>query len=726
MSYQPQRYALEHACFEDVFSFLGAHQLATGDYEIRLYLPGAEQVAVTTTTQSVDAVRYDNSALLIATVAAKDFDPNYQLQIQYPEGSQLQHDPYRFAPALDADAVYLFNEGNLQQAYRHLGAHFTEQQGVAGVRFCVWAPNARCVSVVGDFNHWNPSCHMMRKHPASGLWELFIPALAVDQCYKFSLVSITGERLDKADPYAAAMQHPPQTASILKQAQTLQIDEAWRARRQWANNVDQPIAIYEVHAGSWRRNSAEAQSYLSYRQMAEQLVPYVTEMGFTHVQFMPLSEYPFDGSWGYQPVGLFCPTSRFGSAADFAWLVQQLHAANIGVLLDWVPGHFPSDAYGLARFDGSHLYEHADHRLGFHPDWNTHIYNYGRNEVRSFLLSSANYWLDEFGLDGLRVDAVASMLYLDYSREQGQWLPNKHGGRENLEAISLLQMVNAKSYQSHTGVMMVAEESTAWPGVTNFVDQGGLGFGYKWNMGWMNDSLRYMALDPIYRSHHHHQLTFSMVYAFSENYILPISHDEVVHGKGSMLNKMPGDSWQKFANLRAYYGFMWAHPGKKLLFMGCEFGQWQEWNHDQSLDWHLLEDSRHQGLQRLVKDLNHLYRAEPALYQLDCDAQGFRWIDSGNAKQSVFSFIRYSRDKQRAVVVVVNMTPEVYDGFQLGVEFSGQYAQIFNSDSERYGGSNRAVVTQVNSQPIASHGLTHSITIDLAPLATLMFSWESI
>ncbi len=723
MPYQASLAALEQACFEDVFSFLGPHLNAQGEYQVRCYLPSAVRVSVTSVNGVVNAERVADSALFIASISAKDFDAEYLLHIEYESTSVELVDPYRFLSGLDEAAVYLFNEGNLQQAYRHLGAQFTQQQTVDGVRFCLWAPNARCVSVVGDFNHWDPCCHIMRKHPASGLWELFIPALQAGQCYKFSIVSITGERMEKADPFAAAMQRPPQTAAILFKSQSPTVDQKWLARRDQINQVDQPISIYEVHAGSWRRNSVDPHSYLSYRQMAEELVPYVADMGFTHVQFMPLSEYPFDGSWGYQPVGLFTPTSRFGDANDFAFLVAQFHQAGIGVLLDWVPGHFPSDAYGLARFDGSHLYEHADTRLGFHPDWNTHIYNYGRNEVRSFLLSSANYWLDECGLDGLRVDAVASMLYLDYSRKEGEWLPNQHGGRENLDAISLLQSVNAKCYHSHPGVMMVAEESTAWPGVTAYVDQGGLGFGYKWNMGWMNDSLSYMQRDPLYRSHHHHQLTFSMVYAFSENYILPISHDEVVHGKGSMLNKMPGDDWQKFANLRAYYGFMWAHPGKKLLFMGCEFGQWSEWNHDQSLDWHLLGESHHQGLQQLVKDLNQLYRAEPALYQLDCDQQGFRWIDSGNANQSVFSFIRYSKDKQRAVVVVVNMTPATYSGFRLGVEFEGSYRQVFNSDKQCYGGSGSAVVEQVTSEPLASHGLPCSINIELAPLATVMFAW---
>ena len=718
MLYSEQIVALNNACFGDIFSFLGPHRIDKNHVDIRLYLPGAKAVSVVLFEQQLAGERCADSDLFIVRLVVADAVEAYQLEVTYSEGKTLIEDPYRFASQLDQEAIYLFNEGNLQQAYRHLGAQFIDVQGISGVRFAVWAPNTHSVSVIGDFNHWNPACHIMRKHPASGVWDLFIPALVEGQCYKFHIVATSGETLEKSDPYAASMQHPPATASRLLARQAPHPDQRWAKKRHGINRVDGPVSIYEVHAGSWRRVIEEGNRYLSYREMAAQLVPYVKDMGFTHVQFMPLSEFPFDGSWGYQPVGMFAPTSRFGSAEDFAFMVQQFHDAGIAVLLDWVPGHFPSDAHGLARYDGTHLYEHADSRMGFHPDWNTHIYNYGRNEVRSFIMSSALYWLDEFEIDGLRVDAVASMLYLDYSRDEGQWLPNHYGGRENLDAISLLQTVNARSYQAHPGVSMVAEESTAWPGVTNFVDQGGLGFGYKWNMGWMNDSLSYMQRDPLYRQHHH------------ENYILPISHDEVVHGKGSMINKMPGDHWQKFANLRAYYGFMWAHPGKKLLFMGCEFAQWQEWNHDHSLDWHLLDDACHLGIQRLVKDLNQLYKTEPALHQLDCNHQGFRWIDGGNASQSVFSFIRYDQSKlehetkHQSVVVVVNMTPTVYRGFRLGVEQAGSYRQIFNTDLSHYGGTDIGVVGPVVSDAVPSHGLPHRIEFDVAPLAMMMFKRE--
>jgi 1,4-alpha-glucan branching enzyme len=715
--------ALERACFNDVFSFLGPHKNQDGSYSIRCYLPGATQVSVILASTKIACLQRPNSDLFIAIIAATDFFESYQLEIHYAQQKIISEDPYRFRSTLDEEAMYLFNEGNLQQAYRHFGAHVVEQQNTSGIRFAVWAPNAASVSVIGDFNLWNSSCHIMRKHPASGVWDIFIPLLVDNPCYKFSIVTSTGETLEKADPFASAMQLPPATASKVSHYQAKPADKRWLKHRQTINRIDMPISIYEVHAGSWRRVQEEDNRPLSYREMAAQLIPYILEMGFTHVQFMPLSEYPFEGSWGYQPVGLFSPSSRFGSAEDFAYLIQQLHAADIGVLLDWVPGHFPSDPHGLARFDGTHLFEHADQRIGFHPDWNTCIYNYGRNEVRSFLLSNANYWLDQFEIDGLRVDAVASMLYLDYSREEGQWLPNQYGGRENIDVISLLQTVNTRNYAAHPGILMIAEESTAWPGVTNFVDQGGLGFGFKWNMGWMNDSLSYMSQDPLYRSHHHDQLTFSMVYAYSENYILPISHDEVVHGKGSMINKMPGDHWQKFANLRAYYGFMWAHPGKKLLFMGCEFAQWQEWNHDVSLDWHLTQESHHQGVQRLVKDLNFIYRQEPALHQLDNHHEGFQWIDNGNAEQSVLSFMRYSNNRQQAILVVINMTPIMHQKFRLGVGQHGSYQQIINSDAINYGGSGKGRTSEVNSQLIPSHGLNQSVELEIAPLATMIYKW---
>lgn len=721
-SYKNEILALEQACFHDIFSFLGAHKIDNRSYEIRVYLPGAEAVHLITTKGSTAFTPLNGSALFVLPISSTKFQHDYQLEVNYPFTTVIRQDPYRFQPAIDPDAMFLFSEGKLQHAYQHFGAHFVTQQQVEGVRFTLWAPNAQSISVIADFNHWNSSVHFMRKHPQSGIWELFIPSISEGSHYKYHLVTATGEHIQKADPFAHAMQKPPETASRLvnnKNKQPLYPIENSKK----LNTVDAPISIYEVHAGSWRRNSLEKNRYLTYRELAIELVEYVIDMGFTHVQFMPLNEFPFDGSWGYQPVGMFTPSSRFGSAEDFKYLINAFHQAGIGVLLDWVAGHFPADPHGLAKFDGSHLYEHADSRQGYHPDWHTHIYNYGRNEVRSFLMSSAHFWLEEFGLDGLRVDAVASMLYLDYSRKEGQWLPNPYGGRENLDAISLLQEVNSQCYQINANIMMAAEESTAWPGVTNFVEQGGLGFGFKWNMGWMNDSLGYMSQDPLYRKYHHHQMTFSMIYAFSENYILPLSHDEVVHGKGSLINKMPGDDWQKFANLRCYFGFMWSHPGKKLLFMGGEFAQWDEWDHDKSLDWHLLKEPRHQGMQLLIKELNHLYRHEPALYQLDNNSNGFQWIDSGNAKQSIFSYIRFNQDHDQAMLCIVNMTPEPHHDFCLGVPNAGIYQQKLNTDDLKYCGSHQGIIEQVSSNTIASHGHQHSITLTIPPLACLWLKW---
>lgn len=702
--------------YADVFGWLGPHSRPDGRLEVRVFLPGALQVAVVSDAllqpQLMTQLHQDG---VFAVVLEKPIE-QYQLRVDYPFSQQYLEDPYRFDSSLSEQDLYLFNEGTQQQLYQHFGAQCRIQQGVAGVRFVVWAPNAQSVAVVGDFNHWHGSSHRMRKHPAQGVWELFVPTLTPSATYKYRIESHRGDVQDKADPLAFAMQHPPHTASCVASIRPIANHPTQR------NHIDQPISIYEVHLGSWRRHADGR--YLSYLELAEQLVPYVQALGFSHVQFMPISEFPFDGSWGYQPVGLFAPTSRFGSAEDLQQLIQAFKQQGIGVLIDWVPGHFPTDSQGLASFDGTHLYEHADTRKGFHPDWNTLIYNYGRHEVVSTLVSNACYWFDYFAVDGLRVDAVASMLYLDYSRNAGQWLPNQYGGRENLEAIAFLQQVNRSCYARFPGIMMVAEESTAWPGVTQATDHGGLGFGYKWNMGWMNDSLRYMARDPLYRHYHHHDFTFSLVYAFSENYILPISHDEVVHGKGSMLAKMPGDDWQKFANLRAFYSYMWSHPGKKLLFMGCEFGQWQEWNHNLELQWDLLQYANHQGLQLLVKTLNGLYRQYPALHQLDQSAAGFRWLDANNAKASVFSYARFSQDGQ-CVVVAVNMTPQVWSGFRLGVPHAGRYRCLLNSDAACFGGSNMAISDSLPSAAMAANGLPDSVQFDLPPLAAVYLLWES-
>lgn len=630
-------------------------------------------------------------------------------------------------PALVRDQdFYFFSEGTEEFAYRLLGAHPRTVESVEGVLFTVWAPSARRVAVVGDFNGWDGSQHRMRLHPASGVWEIFVPAVADQSLYKYEIMAADGTLLPlKADPFAHSMQHPPETASrvLLREGKYAWGDHAWMAAR--AAQQQRPVSIYEIHAGSWRRREQENNRYLSYLELADELIPYVLELGFTHIQLMPISEFPFDGSWGYQPVGLYAPSIRFGTPHEFRAFVDRCHQHGLGVLLDWVPGHFPTDPHGLARFDGTALYEHEDPRKGFHPDWNTLIYNYGRREVISFLLSNANYWLEEYHLDGLRVDAVASMLYLDYSRKSGEWLPNEHGGRENLEAINLLQLVNERVHARHPGVMMVAEESTAWPGVSRPVHDGGLGFGFKWNMGWMNDSLRYMARDPIHRRYHHDELTFSMVYAWDENFVLCLSHDEVVHGKGALLDKMPGDEWQQFANLRAYLGFMWGHPGKKLLFMGCEFAQRREWNHDRGLDWELLEQAPHRGMQRLVGDLNALYRSLPALYEKDCEPGGFQWLQADRRAVSVYAWLRWGRAHGPRVLVVSNLTPQVHHRYRIGVPDPGWYRECINTDAREYGGSGQGNLGGVEAQAGACDGQPWTLTLTLPPLATIMLLLDS-
>ncbi|MEL0602755.1 1,4-alpha-glucan branching protein GlgB [Pseudoalteromonas undina] len=718
--YDEQVRALQGGRFKDPFSFLGAHAYKNG-YEIRVYLPAAKSVSIFINDKKVIAKRYNHSDLFIATSNEMPAQP-YKCNVEYENSTLCFYDEYSFASSLDTDAMYLFNEGSLEHAYKHLGAHFINQQGVDGVRFCVWAPNAASVSVIGEFNLWQANRHYMRFHPACGVWEIFIAGLQPDTCYKFSIVTQQGDVLEKADPFAFKMQQAPGTASVLQQqAAAIMLSDSELKNRQKRNHIDAPISIYEVHLGSWQR--AEENRYLSYSELADKLVNYTLEMGFTHIQLMPISEYPFDGSWGYQPVGLFAPTSRFGDYSSFKYFVQQCHKANLGVLLDWVPGHFPSDPHGLHHFDGTHLFEHADIRQGFHPDWNTYIYNYDRPEVKSFLISNAMYWLEQFGLDGLRVDAVASMLYLDYSRKEGQWVANCYGGRENLGAIECLKQVNLRSYKNNPGIMMVAEESTAWPGVTQSVDHNGLGFGYKWNMGWMNDSLHYMKYDPLYRQHHHHEMTFSMVYAFSENYILPLSHDEVVHGKGSLIEKMPGDDWQKFANLRAYYAFMWAHPGKKLLFMGGEIAQRKEWDHNHSIDWHLLEHKSHRGMQNTVQALNTVYKKSPALYELDSSPAGFEWIDNNNNAQSIFSFVRYAKNAHDFIVVVANFTPVSYQEYEIGVPAAGKYKVILNTDDDAFFGSGIKATANnndtVSSFKASAHGFSHSIKIAMGGLTTI-------
>jgi 1,4-alpha-glucan branching enzyme len=649
----------------------------------------------------------------------------YRLRLHAGEFVWEVDDPYAFPPILGELDEYLLGEGRHLDHYEKLGAHPRTVDGIDGVAFAVWAPNAKRVSVVGDFNAWDGRRHPMRKRIGVGVWELFIPGLERGIPYKYEILGAQGERLPlKADPVSFYQELAPATASIVHGLPQPQWhDEAWMAQRHDRQALSAPLSIYELHLGSWRTHDDGRP--LHYSAIAEELIPYLTELNFTHVELMPVSEHPFAGSWGYQPIGLFAPTSRFGTPEDFAAFVDRLHAAGIGVIMDWVPAHFPSDAHGLVRFDGTALYEHEDPRLGFHRDWNTLIYNFGRNEVANFLLANALFWLDRYHIDALRVDAVASMLYLDYSRDPGEWVPNRHGGNENLDAVAFLRETNRLVFGRHPGAQTMAEESTSWPQVSRPLEMGGLGFGYKWNMGWMHDTLAYMSRDPIHRRHHHGQMTFGIHYGFSENFILPLSHDEVVHGKGSMLGKMPGDRWQKFANLRAYYAFMWTHPGKKLLFMGSEFGQEREWNHDRCLDWHLLADPLHKGVQTLISDLNRLYRDYPALHQLDCDPAGFEWIDASDVENSIFLFLRKAADDAPPVVVACNMTPVVRSDYRVGVPHGGRWREVLNSDSELYGGSNVGNGGYLNALAEGWHGRPCSLRLTLPPLATVVLAPET-
>jgi 1,4-alpha-glucan branching enzyme len=617
--------------------------------------------------------------------------------------------------------LYLFNEGSHLRLYEKLGSQLGTVEGVEGAQFAVWAPNAARVSVVGDFNGWDRERHPLRQRADSGIWEAFVPGVGPGARYKYHLVSsLGGYAVDKADPFAFHAEVPSHTASIVWSLDYHWADEEWMRSRGGRSALEAPMAIYEVHLGSWRRDGSAADRLLGYRELAPLLADYVHEMGFTHVELLPLMEHPFYGSWGYQTTGYFAPSSRYGTPQDLMYLIDHLHQRGIGVILDWVPSHFPTDEHGLGFFDGTHLFEHGDPRQGIHPDWDSFIFNYGRHEVRSFLLSSALYWLDEYHVDGLRVDAVASMLYLDYSRKEGDWIPNRHGGRENLEAIDFLRRLNKEVYQAHPDVQTVAEESTSWPMVSRPTHLGGLGFGMKWDMGWMHDTLQYMSHDPIHRKFHHNELTFRTIYAFHENFVLPLSHDEVVHGKGSLLGKMPGDEWQKFANLRVLLGYMYTQPGKKLLFMGGELGQRKEWSHDSDLEWHLLEQKEHKGLQRWVRDLNTLYRGEPALHQLDCEASGFEWIDCNDAERSTLAYLRRGRATQD-VVVVFNFTPVPRENFRVGVPHPGHWREILNSDAPLYGGSGQGNLGGIRSAPVSCRGHAQSIVITLPPLSVVVF-----
>jgi len=626
---------------------------------------------------------------------------------------------------LTDDDLYLFNEGSHFRLYEKLGAHLMTVDGVEGTHFSVWAPNAEQVYVIGDFNGWDKSSHPLRPRRQSGIWEGFIPGVGQGANYKYHIVSrYEGYRVDKADPFAFYDEVPPRTGSVVWDLKYTWGDEEWIGKRGRANALDAPMAIYEVHLGSWMRAPEEGARPLTYRELAPKLADYLKRMGFTHVEFLPVMEHPFYGSWGYQTVGYFAPTSRYGEPRDFMYLIDCLHQHDIGVILDWVPSHFPNDEHGLAFFDGTHLIEHADPRKGIHPDWNSFIFNYGRDEVRGFLISSAFFWLDKYHADGLRLDAVASMLYLDYSRKQGEWIPNKYGGRENLEAIAFLRRFNEEVYKSYPQVQTIAEESTAWPMVSRPIYVGGLGFGIKWDMGWMHDTLKYMSKDAIHRNYHHNQLTFRMVYAFHENFVLPLSHDEVVHGKGSLLGKMPGDDWQKFANLRLLFSYMYAQPGKKLIFMGGEFGQWNEWYHEASLDWHLLDYPLHSGVQRLVEDLNKLYKDEPSLHELDFHPDGFEWIDCNDSQSSVLSFIRKGSSSEDILLAVCNFTPVPRFNYRVGVPRGRYWREILNSDSKEYGGSGHGNMGGVEASAISFHGRPQSLNLTLPPLGAVFFKSE--
>jgi 1,4-alpha-glucan branching enzyme len=716
-----QASALANGDCGDPFAVLGLHAERPDQLVVRCYHPAASRAwVVDRAGNEVAELEQQYEPGFFAGPVPERMD--YRLRFALPARSIELEDPYRFPPVLGDIDMHLLAEGTHLKLYERLGAQLIEMDGVKGVSFAVWAPNARRVSVVGNFNDWDGRRHPMRKRVEAGVWDLFLPHLNGGEIYKYEIKSADGKLLPlKADPLSFQAERPPSTASIVHGAKKHEWDDAsWMSGRESANNRSAPISIYECHLGSWARVPEENNRYLTYGELGDRLVPYVKQMGFTHLELLPVSEYPFDGSWGYQPIALYAPTSRHGTPADFARFVDRCHKEGIGVILDWVPGHFPTDAHGLVYFDGTHLYEHSDPRLGMHQDWNTLIYNYGRHEVANYLLANAMFWLDRYHIDGLRVDAVASMLYLDYSRKPGQWIPNRFGGNENLEATAFLRRLNELTYAHNPGAMTLAEESTAWPAVSRPTYLGGLGFGYKWNMGWMHDTLRYIGKEPIHRHWHHNDLSFGLLYAFTENFVLPISHDEVVHGKGSLIGRMPGDRWQRFANLRAYLAFMFTHPGKKLLFMGCEFAQEREWNHDTGLDWHLLSDADHSGAQALVRDLNATYRGLPALHQLDCEPQGFEWIDASDHERSVISYLRRGANQDSLVVIICNFTPVPRTHYRIGVPEPGFYAERINTDSMFYGGSNVGNGSGVFAEQLGWHGRPYSIDLTLPPLGTLI------
>ncbi len=702
-------------------AYLGAHPAGAG-VVVRVYRPGAESVSVVRKRRKPAPLEQVHPAGVFEGVLAKARLPlAYELEVDYGHAGMFTiRDPYAFLPTVGELDLHLAGEGRHEEIYERLGAHVREVDGVAGTAFSVWAPAARSVSVVGEFNSWDGRLHPMRVLGSSGIWELFVPGVAAGARYKYEIRAQTGELRMKADPLAFESEIPPETSSVVSHSTHEWSDAEWLAARRGAEApLDGPMSIYEVHLGSWRLNPLEDNRSLTYSELAEELAAYAKDMGFTHIELMPVMAHPFTGSWGYQVTSYYAPSPRFGTPDEFRAFVDSLHGHGIGVILDWVPAHFPRDDWALARFDGTALYEHEDPRRGSHPDWGTLIFNFGRNEVRNFLLANALFWLREYHADGIRVDAVASMLYLDYSRKADEWVPNQFGGNEDLEAVAFLKEMNEVIHGREPGVISAAEESTAWPGVSQPTYLGGLGFGLKWNMGWMHDTLSYFQQDPVYRRFHHHQLTFSLMYAFSENFVLPLSHDEVVHGKGSLIQKMPGDRWQKFANLRCLYAYMWSHPGKKLLFMGQEFAQEAEWSHERSLDWHLLEQHDHNGIQSLVRDLNRVYKAHPALWEVDFDSRGFWWIEANDAAHNVVAFARASKDAEEVLVCVANLSPMPRESYRIGVPRSGRWVEALNTDSEFYGGANIGNWGTIEAEAIPWNDQPFSAQITLPPLAVL-------
>jgi 1,4-alpha-glucan branching enzyme len=724
----------------DPFGLLGPHPV-NGAWAIRFFIPWAAEASVSLKPPAIkggtlapakvaDAIKLHAEGIFEATWPSSQTiapAPNsYKIHCRTHKGELFEiYDPYAFPYLLTEFDLHLMGEGRHYDTYEKLGAHVKTIEGVAGVHFAVWAPSAKRVSVVGDFNRWDGRVHPMRARGSSGIWEIFLPELAEGAIYKFEIIGPHSQILPlKADPYAFCSELRPNTGSVVANIDGYQWNDAdWLLQRSKKNWFESPVSIYEVHLGSWRRIPEDSNRWLTYRELGDQLIPYVKDLGYSHIELLPIMEHPYDGSWGYQTLGYFAATSRYGSPLEFMEFVDRCHRAGIGVLLDWTPAHFPRDAHGLAQFDGTHLYEHSDPRQGAHPDWGTLVYNYGRNEVQNYLISNALFWLDKYHIDGLRVDAVASMLYLDYSRKPGEWIPNEFGGRENLAAIAFLKHMNEVVHSHFPGILTIAEESTSWPGVSRPTHLGGLGFSFKWNMGWMNDTLKYFSADPVYRKYEHNKLTFSFLYAFSENFLLPFSHDEVVHGKNSLLHKMPGDLWQQFANLRLLFGYHYAHPGKKLLFMGQEFAQRREWNETRSLDWHLLQHDSHRGIQRLIVDLNGLYAAQPALHQVDFEWQGFEWLDANDADNSVLSFVRRGKNPEDLLAIVVNATPVVREAYRIGVPQSGFYAEILNTDATPYGGSNVGNLGGVHAEPVPHMGRPYSIPLTLPPLATLFLKF---